>query len=112
MSEAAPVLPGNAGPDDYPRMLYHPDGRTQVVADVAEHEKAHAEGWATVPSAIHQQPVVSVAPILSGADPIAVLLRSVVEAVMDDRGLTKAFTAALTLSSTPTDVGHFPRHRR
>ena len=101
MSEAAPVLPGNAGPDDYPRMLYHPSGETMVVADPAAHEQAHQEGWATVPSPIHHRPAQSAMPVLSGADPTALLLRAVLEAVLDERGLTKALTDALTAPEPP-----------
>ena len=111
MSEAAPVLPGNAGPDDYPRMLYHPSGRTMVVAGPAAHEQAHQEGWATTPSPIHHQPTQSAMPVLSGADPTAVLLRAVLEAVLDERGLTKALTDALAAPRIEPPSEPQPRRR-
>lgn len=112
MSDAAPVLPGNAGPDDYPRMLYHPSGDTMIVADPAAHDAAHQEGWATTPSPVHQRPSPSAMPILSGADPSALLLRAVLEAVLDERGLTKALTDALTASPGDEPVPHLNLPRR
>jgi len=114
VSDAAPVLPGNAGPDDYPRMLYHPSGDTMIVADPAAHDAAHQEGWATTPSPVHQRPSPSAMPILSGADPSALLLRAVLEAVLDERGLTKAFTDTLMGSPTsdePVPHLNLPRRR-
>jgi hypothetical protein len=40
--------PHYTGSDDYPRMLYHPDGRTIVVESPEEHDKAMADGWGTI----------------------------------------------------------------
>lgn len=41
--------------NEYPRMLYHGDGRTQTVAD--EHaEKAAGHGWSREPSEVHFAP--------------------------------------------------------
>lgn len=103
MSGAAPVEPGNAGRADYPKMLYHPDGRTEVVADAEAHQKLHEEGWATTPSPIHQKPPASHSPVMSGMDPQALLLRAVIEAVLDERGLTREAVGRLA----PT-AGHGP----
>jgi hypothetical protein len=85
----ARIIPGNAGRDDYPRMLYHPDGNTIVVATPGEHDKLAREGWEQVPLAIHQRRPVTHSPTASGADPLAVLLRDVLEAVLDERGIGK-----------------------
>lgn len=45
-------------PVDYPRMLYHADGRTRVVATPEEHNAQTPAGWGTIPLAVHlQRPV-------------------------------------------------------
>ena len=79
-----------------------------IVADPAAHDAAHQEGWATTPSPVHQRPSPSAMPILSGADPSALLLRAVLEAVLDERGLTRQLTDALT---APPSEPPQPRRR-
>lgn len=87
---AAEVLPGNsAGRADYPRMLYHPDGRTIVVVTPADHDALAQDDWGTVPLDIHRQPPVNLTPILSGGDPLAQMIRDVLESVLDERGIGK-----------------------
>lgn len=43
------------GPADYPRMLYHPDGRTMVVDTPDHHEQLLRDGWVTAPLPVHRQ---------------------------------------------------------
>lgn len=81
--------PGNAGRNDYPRMLFHPDGRTTTVEDAPAHDRLAREGWDTVPGDIHMQRQATPSPAVSGAEPLALMLRSVIEAVLDERGFTK-----------------------
>lgn len=51
---SAEVFPGH----DYPRMLYHPDGRTTIAATPEQHEALRPAGWGTNPLAKHlQRPV-------------------------------------------------------
>jgi hypothetical protein len=84
MSEARP---GNAGRADYPRMLYHADGRTLTVDTPEDHDALMGSGWDTEPAAIHQRNKPTPAPTLSGGDPMAQLIRSVMNEVLDERGL-------------------------
>lgn len=86
---AAAVLPGNAGRADYPRMLYHPDGSIRVVDTPEEHDAAAREDWGTVPQDIHMRPAATPSPIMSGGDPLAQMIRDVLEAVLDERGIGK-----------------------
>lgn len=59
---APPVVPrdghktlGALAGHDYPRMLYHPDGRTIVVATPEHHDRLTPDGWDTVPYPVHRQ---------------------------------------------------------
>jgi len=45
--------PDNSGRADYPRMLYHPDGRTTVVDTPEQHDRLKPEGWEMAPLAVH-----------------------------------------------------------
>jgi hypothetical protein len=51
---AAPTA-GTPGHADYPRMLYHPDGRTMVVDTPEAHDRVKPYGWGTIPLAVHRQ---------------------------------------------------------
>jgi hypothetical protein len=85
---AAPAIPGNAGRADYPKMLFLRDGRTMVVATPEEHDTMAQEGWEQIPGPIHTTP----APTPSGSsagDPLAQMIREVLEAVLDERGIGK-----------------------
>jgi hypothetical protein len=79
--------PGNAGRADYPRMLYHADGRTLVVETPEEHDGLIGDGWDTVPAEVHTQPRATPAPALSTGDPLGVMIRQIINEVMDERGL-------------------------
>lgn len=46
-----------AGPD-YPRMLYHRDGRTIVVDTPEHHARLTPDGWVIAPLAVHRQRLV------------------------------------------------------
>lgn len=50
----------NPGCADYPRMLYHPDGRTTIAATFEQHDRLNSDGWemATpgVVSRLHRRP--------------------------------------------------------
>jgi hypothetical protein len=51
---AAPS-PGQPGPADYPRMLFHADGTTLVVQTPEEHARRMADGWSPTAFAVHLQ---------------------------------------------------------
>lgn len=89
MAEPAPVRPGNADRNDYPRMLYHPDGRTTVVEDAAAHDRHARDGWDTVPADIHRERAATQTPMQSGGEPLAQLIREVMESVLDERGFVR-----------------------
>ena len=88
MTEA---IPGNAGRADYPRMLYHADGRIIVVQTPEQHEAQLAHGFSQNPQPVHQQRQATHSGVLSSGEPLALLLREVIEHVLDERGLTKAW---------------------
>ena len=77
--------------EGYPRQVYHPDGRTARVTD-AEAEKAMGDGWSRNPSPIHQRPGggASGSAIASGNEPLALMMREVLETVLDERGVGKS----------------------
>lgn len=92
---SATVTPGNAGRNDYPRMIYHPDGRSQVVEDAAKENTLHLQGWGQKPTEQHRQRIATPSPIMSGNDPASLLMKSVLERVLDERGLTREFVNAV-----------------
>jgi hypothetical protein len=71
--------------NDYPRQIYHPDGRTARV-ESAEEEQAAGEGWGREPSPVHQQAGGGVSAV-TASDPQSLLFREVLEQVLDERGL-------------------------
>jgi hypothetical protein len=79
--------PGNSGRADYPRMLYHGDGRTVVVATPKEHDDLLKAGWDSVPQSVHMRPAPSPAPIMAGGDPMGAMIRQILNEVLDERGL-------------------------
>lgn len=86
----APMMtPGSA---DYPRMLYRADGRTLVAETPEEHKTLMAEGWETMPLAVHRQQPVTQHGVL-GTD-LAATLREVIEQVLDERDLSDVVTLA------------------
>ena len=89
MADPAPARPGNADRNDYPRMLYQPDGRTLIVETPGEHDRLMADGWDTVPSEVHTRNPATPAPALSAGDPLGVMVRQILNEVMDERGLGK-----------------------
>lgn len=99
MSDLPPVLPGNAGRADYPRMVYHKDGRNRIVQSAAEENTLRFEGWGQQPQAQHRRSGTSAMPIVGASDPIALMVRDVLERVLDERGLTKEAIAKLTGAS-------------
>lgn len=107
---SATVTPGNAGRNDYPRMVYHPDGRSMVVEDAARENVLHLQGWGQRPSEAHRAKVATPSPIMSGNDPASLLMKSVFERVLDERGLTKELLqlVAARLSEMAQPVPEIP----
>lgn len=98
------AVPGNAGRADYPRMLYHPDGRFLVVQNPEQHQAQLEKGFSQNPQPQHQQrPVTSHEMGIS--DPLIAVLRSAVEQVLDARGMTKEWVRA----NTPAPVTEVPQ---
>lgn len=98
MSDLPPVLPGNAGRADYPRMVYHKDGRNRIVQTPAEENTLRLEGWGQKPGAAHRAAAPRM-PTAGISDPLGALVREIFERVLDERGLTKAAIAKLTGAS-------------
>lgn len=96
------AVPGNAGRDDYPRMVYHPDGRTRIVATPAEENDLLPEGWQQTPPADFARPRPSPSTVAGISDPLATMFRNILEQVLDERGLGK----------TPREDQHAHRHSR
>lgn len=89
MVEPAPARPGNAGRNDYPRMLYQDDGRTLIVESPEEHDRMMKEGWDTVPAEAHRRIPPTPAPALNAGDPMGQMIRQILNEVLDERGLGK-----------------------
>lgn len=83
----APARPGNAARSDYPRMLYHPDGQTLIVNSPEEHDAKMQEGWDTVPPESFRRPKASPGAVTGSGEPLAQMIRDVMEAVLDERGI-------------------------
>src|SRR5215469_16297793 len=83
-------------------MLYNPDGQTRIVDGPDEHDRLARQGWQQNPLPVHQRPQVSHSPVMSGGDPMGLLVRSVIEAVLDERGFTREFAAKLAAASPPS----------
>jgi len=75
---AAEVHPGNSGRADYPRMLFHPDGRNIVVDTPEAHDKLHQEGWDTAPPAEQRAPPTAFGVLGSTSDPLIEAVRQVI----------------------------------
>ena len=91
LNERRKPSPGNLGRADYPRMLYHGDGGTMTVETPQEHDEMTGHGWVTEPSEVHYARPVTTSPALSGADPMATMMREVMrevlEEILDERGV-------------------------
>lgn len=81
--------PGNSGRADYPRMLYHADGRTLVAQTPEEHDSLHAQGWDTVPAEIHQKPLPTPSAAMAASDPYGLgpLIRQILNEVLNERNI-------------------------
>ena len=92
MSDEPDIVPGNAGRADYPRMVFHPDGRSEVVDTPEAEDALRKEGWGQKPHDIHLKPKPSPSTAAGGYginDALATLLREVLERVLDERGVGK-----------------------
>jgi hypothetical protein len=83
-----PGIPGRPGAD-YPRMLYHADGRTLVVDGPEAHDQLIPDGWGTVPLAVHLRRPVTHHGVLGASHdhPLAAIIREVLTQVLDERGV-------------------------
>ena len=90
-SEPEAIAAPPAGPADYPRMLYHPDGRTTIADTPEQHDQLTPDGWGTIPSPIHQQrPFTHHGFLGASSDPLATIIREVLTQVLDERDLSGA----------------------
>jgi len=62
---------GKPGAADYPRMLYHADGRTTVVDTPEAHDRLKPDGWEMTPLAVHRQRPVTHHSFLGTDNPFA-----------------------------------------
>lgn len=83
----APARPGNAGRNDYPKMLYREDGATRVVETPEEHDGLMKQGWDSVPSEVHTRPPPTMAPAMNAGEPMGVMIRQILNEVLDERGV-------------------------
>lgn len=87
-SEPMVAIGAEVFPDhDYPRMLYHPDGRTTIAATPEAHEALKPDGWGIVPLAAHRQRQATVHGAL-GANPMVVMIREAIREVFDEYDLS------------------------
>jgi hypothetical protein len=66
---------GKPGPADYPRMLYHPDGRTTVVDTPERHDRLKPDGWEMAPLAVHRRRPVTHHGVLGPDNPFVLPMR-------------------------------------
>jgi hypothetical protein len=100
------ATPGNAGRADYPRMIYHPDGRTMQVETAAEEDGLRADGWGQKPSPIHYRPKPSQSVSYGSNDPMAVMFRNILEQVLDERGVGRSPGTAEHVPEMPPRGSH------
>lgn len=84
------VRPGNAGRADYPRMLYHKDGRTMTVDTPEQHDELHGSGWETEPGEVHRKPSVTPSGFISSADPMAMMIKAAMREVLEEYGFKQS----------------------
>jgi hypothetical protein len=65
-------------------------GAPRVVETAEEHDRLTPDGWGTIPLPVHQQRPVTHHGFLGAAnnDPLAVIIREVLTAVLDERDLS------------------------
>jgi hypothetical protein len=86
------AIPGNAGRADYPRMIFHPDGRTMQVETAEDEDGLRKDGWGQKPLPIHMKPKPTPSTAAGGYgvnDALGVLIRNILEQVLDERGVGK-----------------------
>jgi hypothetical protein len=73
-------------------MIFHPDGRTMQVETAEEEDSLRHEGWGQKPLAVHMRPrpTPSSAPGYGDNDPLALLIRNVLERLLDERGIGRS----------------------
>ena len=89
MSDVVAAPPEVIMSHDYPRMLYHPDGRTTIVGTFEQHEQLTPGGWDTVPYPVHRQRQATVHGAL-GANPMTAMIREAIREVFDEYDLVPA----------------------
>jgi len=86
----APEETKEAPPSDYPRAMYRHDGQYKAAASPDEQAELEQAGWSTSYVAPLKPQSAQGAVQASGWDPFAMLLREVLEEVLDARGLGKS----------------------
>lgn len=101
------AVPSNSrGRDDYPRMLYHADGRTMTVDSPEAEDPLLRQGWSQRAQPAHQRPVPTPSVAFGGGDPLAVMIRNVLEAVLDERGIGRRPAAHEKVPEMPPRSHH------
>ena len=78
---------GAEGPVSYPRGMWRPDGYYATADDAAAEERMVLEGWSRSYVAPRTPQSMQGNVQSSGLDPLAMLIREVLESVLDERGL-------------------------
>jgi hypothetical protein len=94
ISDAVAAPPAGMPGADYPRMLYHPDGRTTIAETPEDHDRLMADGWETIPLAVHLQRPVTHHGFLGASNdhPLATIIREVMRQVLDEYDLSDFVT--------------------
>lgn len=97
--------------NEYPRQLYHRDGRTLRAETEAEEAEA-GTGWSRTPMASHLRH--NSGETTGGSDPLAAMFRDILESVLDARGvgLSRAERAERALAAAQTPAPPLPMRRR
>lgn len=95
------AVPGNAGRADYPRMIYHEDGRYLIVQNAEQHQAEAEKGFKQTPQEAQlKRPVTSQA-ATNSLEPLAILVRDALNQVLDERGLTKEWVEVIKRGDPP-----------
>ena len=78
---------GAEGSVSYPKGMWRPDGYYDTALDAAEEERMVLEGWSRSYVAPRTPQSMQGNVQSSGLDPLAMLIREVLESVLDERGL-------------------------
>jgi hypothetical protein len=97
--------------NNYPKAMYRPDGHFDTAADPAEEQLMLEQGWSARFVAPRSPQIAQGNVQASGLDPLAMLIREVLESVLDERGLGEPRKARAPFGTQPMQwIGARDKH--